>query len=272
MRSLEHFLLTDVVVEQNDGVDVGSNDTNANEGAAAQDMSPKRTEISTSQVRPKTLRHRASEMDREEEEIACANVGGLVMEEPVAEEEENNGAAGDGTEGRVQRAQMGILPNDPTEFGVIVAIGAIFFRLIQGRHVDLQLDVLLLFGLSCGMIGYHLAVRSSSVVHVEKGMDQRTFIAIMGKSKSTHVVTPSPIKGKMGPRPSLYMIQKSLRNIRAPFTGEVEEEIEHVKKMKTIVAAPTLPRFPENSTTGSHSNCWSFPPCSSFKVRGANYL
>lgn len=270
VKALENFLLTDVV--EDDHHNHGSSGSlSSTEDFVNVDDSSHPPQDRPSFISAMSTRQRLSAVDREEEERECARVAELVLAESVEEKDHHATttltSSMKGGKKKVLHPPFpkeGLLPDDPLEFGLIVAVGAIFFKLIQGRTMELQIDLLALFGMACGLIGYEFAashpVPAIIVDHEVKkkvSISQPTPLPVM--ERRSIMTSPS--------RRSMMIIQKSLRSIRFSISGEKEAE-----KLKEVIALKTFEKFPAGAKIGSHFNCWSSPPSSNFLVRGPNYL
>lgn len=303
VKAVEKFLLTDVIVDEGENV---ATPTTA-EKQLPQDFPrvvppPDRqssvdssTSIGSSLVIPVSTRRRASVGDRKVEVKNMMEVSVLVLAEEklvVKRDAVNSGTATGGEEKtQVVPIDMGILPDHPIDFGLVMSFGAIFFKVLEGRAMMMQMDTIFLFGISCFLIGYQLA--RSSVVNTEK---------IGNKSPKKHVTIvehqSSPKKEEQGngqtqcKDPSLVtsrrallqrtdgqlsvrkeqsrkLIQASMRTI---MVDPAEKKTNNGAEEKPVVPANTFPKFPEGAAIGSHLNCWSSPPSKNFQVRGPNYL
>jgi hypothetical protein len=162
-----------------------------------------------------------------------------------------------------------VLPEDPVGFAFVVAIGAILFKIMEGQSITVHLDMLVLFCISCGLIGYRLA-GAVPVEYIKGSVGEST-------PQDDTAATPQPTP-LVKARPSLAqfrssqahnLLQASLRNFRSSVVGGQATLIE---KSKQIIAAKTFPKFPDGAAIGSHLNCWSSPAANNFQVRGPNYL
>jgi hypothetical protein len=278
IKSMEKFLLTDVVEDDNNPVHKNASSESLSstedyekvEKDKAQDAA---APPSRGMVKAMSTRHRLSSIDREEEERECARVADLVMVESV--EYKDAPALTSSLKGGKKKKfvptapppKEGLLPDDPIEFGIIVAVGAVFFKLIQGRSMDIQLDVLAMFGFACGMIGYQFSAKADCV-EIVSTYEPKKSVSITEPEPMTMAQRRSMLAGTAAPsRRSMMVIQKSLRSIRMSITGEKDDE-----PNKEVVPLKTFEMFPTGAKIGSHFNCWSSPSSSNFHVRGPNYL
>jgi len=303
VKSVEKFLLTDVVVDEGEEEDTPAVVEKTADKAVPppQHQNSLDSSISNSMVNPLSTRRRCSVYDREEEVRKCKEAAELIFleEKEDVKGDANHSAATEENEGtKVSMVtEMGVLPDHPIDFGLIVAVGAIFFKVLEGRVMAIQMDMLLLFGIACGLIGYQLAPRPS-VVYAEKSgvISPARHVTIASPQSSptkegqTKEMTKpdrrSLVPGRSGlvkstghinlgnstimKRQSLHLIQASMRNVK---TGTAaEEESDKGAEEKNVVPANTFPKFPEGAAIGTHLNCWSSPPSANFHVRGPNYL
>lgn len=256
--SVEKFMLTDVVDE-------------ADEKSYVKDE-PKDLDLSFA---PITRRRRASVSMREDEAKELNSMKeALVMTEEVDKKCKHSGA----TEGSCAHAPKlkSVLPEEPMAFAITVAVGAVFFKLIQDSAVSVQLDMLALFGISCGLIGYQMAVWNidssvgSAVIESDRtdSLSDRDGVAEFSKT-APKPTAPKSRRGLGRENNSTALIHKSMRNIQNFITGG---GVDSPAESKPIVAAPTLSKFPDGAAIGSHFNCWSNPTAKDFRVRGPNYL
>ncbi len=287
IKSMEKFLLTDVLKDtateqvQNSGSSgsLSSEDyvdvNNSPPSTPPQDEAPARGR--PGMVKAMSVRHRMSGVDREEEEKECALVDELVLAESVDEKDHEIKAtpssSPNANEGRKKNAvhppppMEGLLSDDPFEFAIILVAGTVFFKLLQGRTAELQMDVLASFGLACGLIGYQLAARNDTTELVVDYSPTR---------KRVHVAEPT-FAGESRSRPpmmrsstgSRMLLQKSaliMKSMRFSSISDDDDERDEAAPLKTF------DMFPEGAKIGSHLNCWSSPPSTNFHVRGPNYI
>eukprot|EP00580_Thalassiosira_gravida_P012277 CAMPEP_0201632194 /NCGR_PEP_ID=MMETSP0493-20130528/5914_1 /ASSEMBLY_ACC=CAM_ASM_000838 /TAXON_ID=420259 /ORGANISM="Thalassiosira gravida, Strain GMp14c1" /LENGTH=416 /DNA_ID=CAMNT_0048103667 /DNA_START=98 /DNA_END=1348 /DNA_ORIENTATION=- len=174
-----------------------------------------------------------------------------------------------------------------------MAVGAVLFKALEGRVMTVQLDLLVMFGIACGLVGYQIAV-ATTVVHVENNCPPNVAFSYKPKGKTKETggrgVDEPEHPPKRRERPSLrgnrsngsLDIQesrsKSLALLRSSMksTKGVFDQLqgkEAVPKEETpIVPAKTFAKFPDGAALGAHLNCWSSPPSNNFMVRGPNYL
>ncbi|KAL3770913.1 hypothetical protein ACHAWU_003222 [Discostella pseudostelligera] len=313
--TLEKFLLTDVVLDcvEDSGTMTTTAATTTSKEAGKMSDRPQdepasaEEESNASIVRPMSTTRRASIVDRTEEmrmlfQEAASN---LVLSELQSDDEEaietnNNTGVEAANDTKVSGAVvhgLGVLPDHPTDFAILVAIGSMLFKVLDGHVLSVPLDILLAFGIVCGLVGYQLAQQQMSVDHLlllQKGNDDDyvTFASEVydatqyhsqpssGDETSTSTelfsrrssfFTPSTtstsdslsVIPQQNPK-SLRLLRKSISNFKALVIGEEDKSC--------IRAAKTFPQFPDGSAIGSHLNCWSSPPSINFHVRGPNYL
>ena len=312
ISSFEKFLLTDVVIMDEDntgGENSGGGELSGDGVIISKDMVANDDDVDVGEtqisrlstgsfVQPVSTRPRASQLDREKEEEKCKEVAELILLDEKEEDTRGVDSAHDNDGAGVAQLPPGLLPEDPIDFGIIVALGAILFKILEGRSLTVQIDMLLMFGLGCGLLGYRLACRlvRPVSVHVEKKTTNR----VTHNDKHVRIVSPqlSPQKASHDRRASLEdvrpsrrdmlhkssgtlnvtssmkerrisLIQASIKSVRhfAGLDDEIEKEEEH-----HVEPAKTFDRFPDGAAIGSHLNCFSSPPSSNFHVRGPNYL
>ena len=278
IKCMEKFLLTDVVEDNNSNAHVVEDRSDQHQSSGSlssedyvdvtdspstppQDAAP--TKGRPTMVKAMSTRNRMSFADRKEEEKECALAQDLVLAESVEEKDSPRKEEGRKKVENASPPKEGLLPDDPMEFGIIVAIGAVFFNLVQGRSVELQIDVLALFGMACGLIGYQLAAGD---------YDNNELIDDdLETAKRVTITEPTPVSSR--PRPSLTKSGRSMMLItrslsrRIPSFGKEKDD-----EPKEAVALKTFEMFPAGAKIGSHLNCWSPPPSTNFNVRGPNYL
>ncbi|KAL7500502.1 hypothetical protein ACHAWT_010471 [Skeletonema menzelii] len=287
VESMKKFLLTDVVEDNSQQGEHNHSsgslssedyvDVNDSPSTPPKDEAPARGR--PAMVKAMSTRHRMSGVDREEEEKECALETELVIAESVdvggrdhaiKTTPPSSPKAKEARKKNIAHAPppiQGMLPEDPLEFGIIVVVGTVFFKLLQGRTMELQIDVLALFGIACGLIGYQIAVSSDTTEIV---------VDYSPTKKRVSIAEPTPDVG-IRPRPpmmkstrSRMLIEKSsliMKSMRFSSIGAEEDE-----EPKEAVPLRTFDTFPEGAKIGSHLNCWSCPPSSNFHVRGPNYL
>ncbi|KAL9178759.1 hypothetical protein ACHAXT_003890 [Thalassiosira profunda] len=274
IQSLEKFLLTDVVDQDEDEA----------EKSAPQDTAAGNP-TSGSAVNPVTTRRRASVAVRAEEEKMCQAVAELVLtqshDEGDATAEESTattkGEDASTAGGKIAiEAPTGLLPEHPLDFAVLVAVGALLFKLLEGRVMQVQLDMLLLCGLGCGMLGYQMG--RPSVIYVEKAAAaEKKRVTSPAKQREAAPERKLPSRRALLTKSAgsldlkarrKSLIQASLQSVRR-ISAKPEGEMPVEEK---VVPAKTFDKFPDGAAIGSHLNCWSSPPSTNFKVRGANYL
>jgi len=282
--SLEHFLLTDVIVERKSSVVENAKSrggdvavvTTTTVKAAAQDQN----ELDSSIVSPLTTRFRASNELREERAHQLRfQSEELVVTEEAGAEERNLMTSHHDSVSASSRVDIstGLLPDDPLPFAIVAAVGAIFFRFVQGQVLTVQLDMLVLFGLSSGLIGYQLAllVMGASIQDsLQHSNNQYASIIDEGSPRKNEISKPQPRPAMKRQSISEVLLKKSVQSLRSTLSRESNFRTASLPKImpKQIVMVPTLPKFPEGAPIGSHSNCWSSPISKDFHVRGANYL
>ena len=282
VKSIENFLLTDVVEETTQ--QVGHNrssgslssedyvDVNDSPSTPPQDAAPARGR--PAMVKALSTRQRMSDVGREEEEKECALEAELVIAESVDEKDhhsETNPPSSPQAKGVVHAPppMEGLLPDDPLEFGVIIVVGTVFFKFLQGRTMELQTDVLALFGIACGLIGYQLAA-SNDTTEIVVDYSPTKKMKRVSIAELTPIVESRPRPPMMNSSRSRMLIEKSaliMKSMRQLSSiGDEDDEPKEAVQLKTFEA------FPPDAKIGSHLNCWSSPPSTNFRVRGPNYL
>jgi hypothetical protein len=315
--TLEKFLLTDVVLDcmEVDGTMTTNAATTTSKEVRKQSDRPQdepasaEEESTSSIVRPMSTTRRASIVDRTEEmrmlfQEAASN---LVLSELQSDDEEaietNNNtsieAANDTKLSGAVEHGLGVLPDHPTDFAILVAISSMFFKVLDGHVISVPLDILLAFGIVCGLVGYQLAKQPMSADHLlllqnsnddddgdatsasevydatqyhsQPSSGDETSTSTELFSRRSSFFTPSTnstsdslsIIPQQNPK-SLRLLRKSISNFKALVIGKEDKS--------SIRAAKTFPQFPDGAAIGSHLNCWSSPPSINFHVRGPNYL
>jgi hypothetical protein len=269
IRSLETFLLTDVII------DLETKETMFPQNATKIPASIENSSDANPAPKPLTMRHRSSFVDRMAEERSLQEVAHILLSDEIEwTEKVDDGVAesakySSGTENwgiEVPTTQTRLLPYHPTNFGIIVAVGVTFFKAIEGRVLNVQLDLMAMFGFVCGLLGRQWTL------HVQKGV---VVASHQPKPKEKEKKTPESPR----PRPTMHrvsgsishstqqahrfsLIQKSLRHL-----GVISKDTE-----TSVVHAKTFPKFPDGAAIGSHHNCWSSPPSENFHLRGPTYL
>ena len=267
IRSLETFLLTDVIVDLETEKTLFPQQNIENSSSA------------NTAPRPLTMRHRSSFVDRmaEERNLQEAAHDISLSEEIIgsSEKADDGGGAESSTRStntenwaiKVPTTEMRLLPCHPTDFGIIVAVGVVFFKAIEGRALHIQLDALVTFGFLCGLLG-----RQWTLHNIREGV-----------AVASHQPTPQE-KGKKPPeptrpRPTMHKASGSinLSTQRAHRFSLLQKSLRHLggilKDTETsVVPAKTFHKFPDGAAIGTHHNRWSSPPSEKFHVRGPTYL
>jgi len=267
IRSLETFLLTDVIV-----------DLETEKTLFPQQNIEKSSSANTA-PRPLTMRRRSSFVDRMAEERTLQEVAHdiLLSEEIIgsSEKADDGGGAESSTRStntenwaiKVPTTEMRLLPCHPTDFGIIVAAGVVFFKAIEGRALNIQLDALVTFGFLCGLLG-----RQWTLHNIREGV-----------AVALHQPTPKEMGRKPPepprPRPTMHKASGSinLSTQRAHRFRLIQKSLRHLggilKDTETsVVPAKTFHKLPDGAAIGHHNNCWSSPPSEKFHVRGPTYL
>lgn len=283
IKSMEKFLLTDVLegtttdqvqnsrssgsLSSEDYVDVN----NSPPSTPPQDAAP--AGARPAMVKAMSIRHRMSNVDREEEEKECALVDELVLAESLDEKYHEIKADPPSSPNaknvvHAPPPMKGLLSDDALEFAIILVVGTVFFKLLQGRTAELQMDVLALFGTGCGLIGYQLAARNDTTELVVDYSPTRKRVHVAEPTSDLESIPrPSLMKSSTGSR---MLIQKSALIMKSMRFSSISDDDDNERDE----AAPlkTFEMFPKGAKIGSHLNCWSSPPSSNFHVRGPNYI
>ena len=304
IRTLEKFLLTDVLL---DGVEGDSAYVIPTTGTPSPKEVERKSELaqdeknSSSIVRPMSTSRRASVVDRREvmrtlyEEVTTSN---LILSESLSDDDDTMTNINTGVNGDISHRWGGVLPDHPTDFAILVGFGSLFFKVLEGRVMSIHLDIMLAFGIVCGLMGYQIAQRLMQADREGKSdgnlavpfdvynATQYHSLPSSGDETSsstefplprrrssilTHMSTPSMSDSlsvtSLHPPKSLRLLRKSISSVRAfVLGGEDEDTCMHIPVTKTF------PQFPDAAAIGSHLNCWSSPPSANFHVRGSNYL
>jgi hypothetical protein len=269
IRSLETFLLTDVIV------DLETEKTLFPQNEAKAPISIENSAAANPAPRPLTMRNRSSFVDRMAEERSLQEVAHVLLSEEIgsSEKADDGGVENDdyptNTENwRIKKptTEMRLLPYHPTDFGIIVAVGVAFFKAIEGRVLNIQLDLLVIFGFLCGLLGRQWTL------HIQEGV-----------AVASYQPTPKE-KGKKTPepprlRPMMHRTSGSinLSTQKAHRFSLLQKSLRHLggilKDSETsVVPSKTFHKLPDGAAIGSHHNCWSSPPFENFHVRGPTYL
>lgn len=248
----EYFLLTDVVM--------------VNEDRSTSNMPQAREDISTS-IKPRSIRRRASQEDREKERDSLrSSTDKLVIDDEDSDDMNvnENGTIKKQMKNRPMKT-CNLLPENATGFAVLVAIGASCFKLLGRRAITIQADILVLLLLSCILIGYRMPmsekVRGTSMIEALRS-DSDVLVATK-QQKPTHS-SERPSLAKFGKTTGAHnLIRTSFRRLSAAILTPAQPP---------KVALKTFAKFPDGAAIGSHLNCWSIPAAGNFHVRGADYL
>ncbi|KAL7480178.1 hypothetical protein ACHAW6_005885 [Cyclotella cf. meneghiniana] len=252
IRGIEYFLLTDVVV-----------DPDQNKSALKCTVVPQdAAEDASKSINPRSVRRRASRIDRDKEQNLCASAEDLVIDE-----KESKGWMAPGEEAKRLVVEYRMLPDDPVLFSVVVALGTMFFKFVEDYTITLPLDTLVLLIASSAFIGKMLTVNDSYSNHTTVSTDHDALYE--------NQTLPSIAK-QMPPRPSLAQFRSStnsdrVQNLMRSSLRRISEAFS-TSTQPPKYTAKTFERFPDGAPIGSHLNCWSSPAANNFQVRGADYL
>ncbi|KAL7551268.1 hypothetical protein ACHAWF_014462 [Thalassiosira exigua] len=198
---LERFLLTDVVEQE----DEEEEEEEKEEPSAFQAAADAKAEASV-KASAVTTRRRRSLIDREQEEEQIQNAKEVVVAEPtedddasvIARESAEEGADeptarvdGD-READVEAATYaGLLPEDPVDFAIVVALGALAFKYLEGRTAEVPLDLLVAFGAACGMTGYRLGGEAAAKVEKPAATRSATHRGAVSYAKTAAEAPPA---------------------------------------------------------------------------------
>lgn len=287
IHSLETFLLTDVIVDLDpEEEEVSHNITSIAEIAAPPRPKPPLFEsltsaTSTSAPRPKTTRRRSSCHERmtaesfhnfgDEVEIVTLSKTNETGEGGVASNTNYLTNTTEKSGGGVEIETRGLLlPHNPTQFGIVFAFGATFIKSIEGCSMsNIRMDILVVFGIVCGVLGYRLGCHHMMIIQSRQDVITATTHQLM--KKQNDIVVHESLMSR------IQQTSESLSLGSRHQTGDLLRRSLHfmgarINPETTIIPAKTYAKFPEGTKIGSHSSCWSVPPCTNFHVRGPNYL
>lgn len=165
------------------------------------------------------------------------------------------------------------IDNNPIIFLIIFASSMQALRFAGGMVVTVDLDVMLLVAFASFCLGLHTPRPMVGGVDKPPLKQKRR-----GRRTTTGPSTPSA--GKLGRNPTPTMTPPSTRSPNSSrgltlsagskILEEMEVEVEDGED--DLVVQSPMPRFPRGAELGSVLNCFSDPPSSTFKVRGAKYL
>jgi hypothetical protein len=287
IHSIETFLLTDVIIDlEPDEKEVVSHNITTIakqiDAAAAPTPTPPIFESVTSATtitaapQPKSTRRRSSYHERmtaesfhDDVEIVTllktteAGEGGVASITNKSIDTTKNGG------GEIEQRGL-VLPRNPTQFGIVFACSASFFKAIEGCSMsNIRLDSLFVFGIICGVLGYRLGCHRMMILHSRRDVITATTHQLM-KTENENVMDDSLMS-------IIQQTSDSLSLGSREQTGDLLRRSLHfmgarINPETTIIPAKTYAKFPEGAKIGSHSSCWSVPPCTNFHVRGPNYL
>ena len=293
IHSLETFLLTDVIVdlepEEGEEDEVSHNITTVSGQQIAAPKPPlfgdDISDITSAAdaPRPKTTRRRSSFHERMTAESfhSFGDDVEIVTPSKTTKEAGEGGIVASITNystniiesGGWERMKSGLLlPNNPTQFGIIFACGASFFKAIEGCSMNnIQWDLLVVFGIICGVLGYRVGCHDTMIVRSQKDDITATTHQVMEKENDSDVVHESLMSRIQQTSESLSPVSRQQQS------GDLLRRSLHfmgarINPETTVIPAKTYSKFPEGAKIGSHSSCWSVPPCTNFHVRGPNYL
>ena len=248
-----------------------------------------------------STRRRQSLAVREEEERTIREGGEVVMAEGDGE-----GGGGSSSAKVAYQPAEGLLPDDPLDFAVVVALGTVLLKLFGRWSVSVGLDAVLALCAACVTGGYLLRgalhpVPAAGGGSGTGGADDAVGAAVPAAARSPTAQADSPRpkgsrrdlmqrglnkgRGKaqsLRSAESQELIRSSLRSTRGPGTLHFNDEEKAGEggdggpgaddRSYPVVETRTLERFPDGARLGSHLNMYSAPPASNFRVRGPDYL
>lgn len=166
------------------------------------------------------------------------------------------------------------IDNNPIIFMGIFAAAMQFLRYTGGMVVTVDLDVMLLVAFASFCLGLH------TPRPMVGGVDKPPLKQKRRSRRTTSGPGTPSNAAKLLRKSMLTMTPPSSRNINAgrgvtltagsKIMEEMEVEVEDGED--DLVVRSPMPRFPDDAELGSILNCWSDPPCDTFKVRGEKYL
>ena len=249
-----------------------------------------------------STRRRQSLAVREEEERTIREGGEVVMAEGDGE------GGGDGDAKVTYQPAEGLLPDDPLDFAVVVALGTVLLKLFGRWSVSVGLDAVLALCAACVTGGYLLRGALHPVPAAGGGSGTDGADRAVGAPVPAAAARSPPTAGAASSRPrgsrrdlmqrslnkgrgkaqslrsaeSQELIRSSLRSTRGPGTLRPDDYEEKAgggdggpgagPASYPVVQTRTLERFPDGARLGSHLNMYSAPPASNFRVRGPDYL
>lgn len=213
---------------------------------------PRDKGLRRSAVRPLSTRFRASVRDREIEETLCKEVAefhspeddeGYKVLPAVPSERTPPGVAA-----RTAAPLPGLLPEQPRDMAVLIVVGAVLFKVLEGRSVEIPVDVLVAAGVACGLLGYQLgqpkAPSAAAPVSPQGPNDSE-----QSEMTATEGVTALPHE-----RPSFHK-QQSLRLLRQSMSRLMIEPANTESSRPVPVPATTFAKFPNGAAIGESISC-----------------
>ncbi|KAG7348208.1 DUF1336 domain containing protein [Nitzschia inconspicua] len=155
-----------------------------------------------------------------------------------------------------------LLENNPMIFALITVVVLTMLKRAAKLAVTVDMDILLLFMWAAFCVGLHTPRPMISGVDKYYGPPPST---PTGRMKSLSRKSEDR-DGRKLLRMSMVTTPDSRAAVNAVgFKDEIEDDIMEINQSP-------LPRFPAGAELGTKNNCWSEPVCSSFHVRGPDYL
>jgi len=285
-RSIENFLLTDVVmeVEDDDGVAVTKKGSKMISSKA---ISPASTPakgiapppILSPSVIPMTRKNRRSiVLRRQEEKTLEAIADGLFLDDKYVAPEKKYSSPD---------VVTGFL-DGPLGFVTLAAVAVYILFKASRSSVTVDSDVAMLIGFACYCLGIHSPRPASDVALGGAGAGEGlTTDEVHYTPRARTVTFGEPSSAARRPtmkEPAGALLRKSMASIKPIIPESMAKQLEGVMEQETYldeeppvlveeekIVSP-MPVFPDGAELGSVLNCWSEPTFQDFKVRGKNYL
>ena len=204
-----------------------------------------RTENTTPQVQPKSMKKRAPVTSRNNMKTE------LMKSKSLRFHDENSSVKQEENKWDSPFAVFGIF------FGL-----AMFLLWLPNISVTVQLDVAAVIAFTCVIVGINIAPRPTENTYETSGRD--TF------QNRQRVDSETLLRTSMGViKPSERSNLRTTFRSQSIFSSVVSSATENFDASK---GKSPLQKFPDDAEIGSIFNCWSEPVASEFNVRGANYL
>ena len=288
-RSIENFLLTDVVMED-DGVAASAGTDIKKKGhkrISSRPMSPMSTPakgvapppILSPSVVPMTRKSRKSIVLRKQEEKSLeAITDGLVLDDKYVAPEKKYSSPDVAT---------GFL-DGPMGFIALAAMAVYVLFKASGSSVTVDSDVALLIGFACYCLGVHSPRLATDVALSDTGAGEGLSAGETPRTPRARTVTfGEPSSAARRPtmkEPAGALLRKSMASIKPIIPESMAKQLEGLVEEEGYldgeppvlveeeeIVSP-MPVFPQGAELGTVMNCWSEPTFKDFKVRGNNYL